>query len=324
MNAHTHLYSTFARGMGLLPGRQAPPDFRAILEEIWWPLDRALDEEDVYLSALVGLSECVRAGVTTTIDHHASERAIEGSLEQVARAARELGVRVATCFETTDRDGADVSRRGLEENARFARHAREAAPLGGTPQLAAILGLHASLTLSDATLERALGTARDAGLEGFHIHVAESRFDPEDSLAKSGVRTVERLASAGILGPRTIAAHCVHVEERERALLAQTGTLVVVNPSSNRNNAVGRVDLAAHLASLVRIAAGSDGMTPDILGEVAQLFLSAKDGAPGGSPDPRAGWAEAAQALEGTTHVARALFGDDSGLGSSARAVPET
>lgn len=314
VNAHTHLYSTLARGMPLIPGRPAPPDFQAILEEIWWPLDRALDEEDVRLSALVGLAECIRAGVTTTVDHHASERAIEGSCEAVARAAQDLGVRVATCFETTDRDGPEIARRGIEENVRFARWARTQAPLGGAPQVAGIFGLHASLTLTDATLERCRGAAKDAGLEGFHIHVAESRFDPEDSLAKSRVRTVERLAKAGILGSRSIAAHCVHVDSRERGLLAESGTLVVTNPSSNRNNAVGRADLAAHLAARVRVAAGSDGMTPDVLGEVAQLFLLGKDAAAGG-PDPRAGWSEASAALEGTTRVARALFGEGSGLG---------
>src|SRR5439155_25906584 len=136
----------------------------------------------------------------------------------------------------------------------------------------------------------------DAGLGGFHVHVAESRFDLEDSKKRSGVRTVERLHQAGILGRRSIAAHCVHVDERERALLAETGTLVVTNPSSNRNNAVGRSDAASLLAAGVPVAIGSDGMTPDILSEVAQLFLSAKDEA----GDPRRGRDVAIQALANT------------------------
>ncbi|MBI3722690.1 amidohydrolase family protein [bacterium] len=317
VNAHTHLYSTLARGMPLLPGREAPADFLAILEEIWWPLDRALDAEDVYLSALLGLAECARAGVTTVVDHHASERAVEGSLDLVARAAREVGVRVATCFEVTDRDGPEVARAGIAENVRFAKAAREAEKLGGSAHVAATFGLHASLTLSDETLERARDAARGAGLPGFHVHVAESRFDPDDSLRRSGVRTVQRLARAGVLGPASIAAHGVHVDAAERALLKETGTVVVTNPSSNRNNAVGRADLARLLESGVKLALGTDGMSADVLAETTQAFLGSKDRA----ESPRAGWAEAHAALAGNAGVAQLLF-QEAKLGKIAQGGP--
>jgi putative selenium metabolism protein SsnA len=296
INAHTHLYSTLARGMPLLPGHAPPADFKAILEEIWWPLDRALDEESVYASALIGALEHARAGVTTIVDHHASETAIAGSLDLIERASLAVGVRVATCFELTDRDGPEAMRRGIEENVRFARRQHES--LGGVPRTAAIFGLHASLTLSDATL----ALAREAGAGSFHIHVAESRFDVEDAQKKSGVRTVERLEKAGILGPRSIAAHCVHVDERERRILAASGTLVVTNPSSNRNNAVGRSDVSALLASGIPVAIGSDGMTPDVLGEVAQVFLGSK------GDDPRRGRDEAIRVLANTKRIADVLF----------------
>jgi cytosine/adenosine deaminase-related metal-dependent hydrolase len=155
--------------------------------------------------------------------------------------------------------------------------------------------LHAALTLSDATLEKAREARAKANLPGFHVHVAESKFD---------LKAVERLAKLGILGPGSIAAHCVHVDDRERALLAETRTLVVTNPSSNRNNAVGRSPVAAHLKSGVKVAIGSDGMTPDVLHELEQLFLSSKDA----GLDPRAGWDEAGRALAGTKDVAGALF----------------
>jgi putative selenium metabolism protein SsnA len=303
INAHTHLYSTLARGMPLVG--EPPAEFDQILERIWWPLDRALEEEDVYLSALVGLVECAKAGVTTVIDHHASETAIEGSLEAVARAAREVGVRLSTCFEVTDRDGPTVAGRGIEENARFAR--TERGDLGGLPQVVPTFGLHAAFTLSDATLARSRDAARESGLPGFHVHVAESRFDAS---------AVTRLAKAGIFGPKTIAAHCVHVTEEERALLAKTGTLVVTNPSSNRNNAVGRADLAEHLRAGVSLGLGTDGMSPDVLAECAQVFLGCKDEA----KDPRAGWVTARSALAGTKAVADALFG--SGLGAITQGGP--
>lgn len=304
INAHTHLYSTLARGMPLLSATP-PADFKQILEQIWWPLDRALDEEDVYLSALIGLAECARSGVTTVVDHHASEGAVEGSLELVAKAAREVGVRLSTCFEVTDRDGTAVAQRGIDENVRFSKVQRGA--LGGLPQVVPTFGLHAALTLSDDTLERCKDAQSVNGLKGFHVHVSESKFD---------LGAVERLAAAGVLCGDTIAVHCVHVSERERALLKETGTLVVTNPSSNRNNAVGRADLAAHLRAGVTLAVGSDGMTPDILGEVAQVFLGCKDQA----QDPRAGWSEAQTAFAGTRKVADRLFGR--GLGAIAQGGP--
>lgn len=312
INAHTHLYSTLARGMPFIPGVAAPTDFRQILERIWWPLDVALSPEDVYLSALLGLLEHVRAGVTTVIDHHASQGAIEGSLDQVDRAAAELGLRVATCFETTDRHGPEVARRGLTENVRFAAAVRaDPRPAGGVPTRGATLGLHASLTLEPATLERARALVEEHRLPGVHVHVAEDKGDPEDALRRDGVRTVTRLHRAGLLGPGTIAAHAIWVDEAELALLASSRTLVVTNPSSNLNNAVGRCDVGRLRAAGVTVAIGSDGMTGDVLHEAAQAYLVRRDGA----HDPRVGRDDVAALLEGARAVAGVFF-PGAGLGT--------
>lgn len=305
VNAHTHLYSTLARGMGFMPGAAAPTDFRQVLERIWWPLDRALTRDDVYLSALLGLLECVRGGVTTVIDHHASQTAIEGSLDDVDRAAAELGLRVATCFETTDRHGPEVARRGLDENLRFAAAVRaDPRPRGGVATRAATLGLHASMTLEAKTLERARELVAEHHLPGVHVHVAEDEADPADALSRDGVRTVTRLHRAGLLGPGTIAAHAIHVEADEVALLAESRTLVVTNPSSNLNNAVGRCDVGRLRAAGVRVAIGSDGMTGDVLHEAAQAYLVRRDGA----RDPRVGRDDVAALLEGAREVAEVFF----------------
>jgi putative selenium metabolism protein SsnA len=317
INPHMHLYSTLARGMPLLAG-DPPANFTEVLERIWWPLDRALDEESVYLSALLGLMECVRGGVTTIIDHHASEGWVAGSLDAVARAASDLGVRICTCFETTDRDGEQVSRQGFEENVRFAAATQnDPGLLGGVASRAATLGLHASLTLSADSLARAKELVGESGIPGVHVHVAEDKADPADSLAKAGVRTVERLHSAGLLGPGTIAAHCVWVDDDEVKLLAETGTKVVHNPSSNMNNAVGRTDVARLRAAGVTLAVGSDGMTGDILSQLAQAYLVRRDAA----GDPRVGWDDAAAFLEGNRAVADVFF-PGSGLGSLAVGGP--
>ncbi len=260
INAHTHFYSAFARGLTLAPPSQ---HFNDVLRNLWWRLDKALDLDAVRRSALVGCLEAIRHGCTTLIDHHASPRAVTGSLEAIASAVKTTGLRACLCYEVSDRDGAAIGEAGQQENAAFlARCAREQ-----DPQLRALFGLHASFTLSDATLERAAALAADTGA-GFHIHVAEAESDQHDCLSRHGERIVPRLVRHGILGPRSIAAHAVHVFPPELEALAQSGCTVVHNPQSNLNNAVGIADLVALRAHGVPVALGTDAMTFAMLEEL--------------------------------------------------------
>lgn len=264
--AHTHFYGAFARGM-TLPG-PAPKDFPQILERLWWRLDKALTLEDVRASAEVCLADAVRHGVTTLFDHHASPHAVEASLETIAQAARQAGVRVCLCYEVSDRDGPEVAARGLEETGRFARAAqRERDPL-----IAGMIGLHASMTLSDLTLEQAAGLAQDLGV-GCHVHVAESEADQRDALKRTGVRVVERFHRFGILGPLSIAAHCVHVDGYEVDLLRQAGVLVAHNPRSNMNNAVGTAPVPSMLRRGVHVGLGNDGFSNNLFVEMHVAYL---------------------------------------------------
>ena len=148
------------------------------------------------------------------------------------------------------------------------------------PQLAASFGLHASLTLSDATLAAAVAAASDLARDGhpcgFHIHGAEAIADVEDSLAKSGLRAIARLGAAGILGPQTIVAHAVHVDAAEIALLAETGTWVTHQPRSNMNNAVGFAHVEAMLDQGVKIALGNDGFSNNMIAEMKTAYLTHK------------------------------------------------
>jgi len=264
--AHTHFYGAFARGMAI-PG-EAPTNFPQILERLWWRLDKALDEEAVRYSALVCLVDAVRHGTTTLIDHHASPNAIDGSLDVIAEATLQAGVRASLCYEVTDRDGLDKAKAGIRENERFIKRINESA----NRRIAASFGLHASLTLSDETLEECVGVARDLGV-GFHIHVAEDKADQEDSLKRSGLRVVERLHKLGILGPQTIAVHCVHVNEHELELLRESGTHVVHNPRSNQNNAVGTADVPLMLDRGIRVGLGNDGFSNNMFTEMHACYL---------------------------------------------------
>jgi putative selenium metabolism protein SsnA len=264
--AHTHFYGTFARGMAI-PG-EPPRDFPEILRRLWWQLDRVLAAEDVRYSALVCLLDAIKHGTTTLIDHHASPNALEGSLDVLASAVQQAGLRAVLCYEVSDRGGAENARAGIAENVRFIESAR-AGEWG--ERIGATFGLHASLSLSDATL----AACRDAAPEGagFHIHVAEHEADQQDSVQKSGVRVVERLLRCGILGAMTIAAHCVHIDVAEVKLLAQTGTWVTHQPRSNMNNAVGAADVEELLRKGVRVALGNDGFSNNMWAEWKTAYL---------------------------------------------------
>ena len=251
--AHTHFYGAFARGMAI-PG-PAPKDFPDILERLWWRLDRALLDIDVEYSALVSLVDAIKHGTTTLIDHHASPSAIDSSLDQIADAVEQAGVRAVLCYEVTDRNGPAGAAAGIGENVRFAHAVAER----GGDLLRATFGLHASLSLSDRTLERCVAAAQGVGM-GCHIHVAEHEADEYDSLQQYGRRVVDRLAALGVLGPRSIVAHCVHVDGREMDLLRETGTWVTHQPRSNMNNAVGAAPVESMLRLGIPVCLGNDGM----------------------------------------------------------------
>jgi putative selenium metabolism protein SsnA len=227
------------------------------LRKLWWPLDKSLTPDDVRASALVCLADAVRHGTTTLIDHHASPNAIDGSLDVIAEAVDSSGLRAVLCYEVTDRDGSAKAEAGMAENVRFLQRCEREAVAGG--RVAATFGLHAGLTLSDATLEACREAAPDG--VGFHIHVAEHESDEYDSLARSGQRVVDRLHAHGILGPRTIAAHAVHIDAREAEMLKESGTWVSHQPRSNMNNGVGVADVESMQRLGIRVCLGNDGFS---------------------------------------------------------------
>jgi putative selenium metabolism protein SsnA len=299
INAHTHLYSSLARGLSL-PG-SPPASFPQILEQLWWRLDRALDAGDVETSALVGLVECARCGVTTIIDHHTSPCACSGSLERIRGAVEAVGLRAALCYEVSDRNGPADARAGMDENLRFIRD------LARRPsdRIAALFGLHALFTLSEETLATCVAAARELGV-GLHLHLAEGTIDVETALSQYGERPVARLLRHGALGARTIAAHAVHVDASEIATLAETRAFVVHNPASNMNNAVGVAPILAMLARGVRVGLGTDGLGADMIASARTAALLQRHA----NGDPRAGWLEAPQLLwSGNAEMASQLFG---------------
>jgi putative selenium metabolism protein SsnA len=292
---HHHFYSTMARGMSI-PGEPAS-NFVEILERLWWKVDVALDEEDITLSAQLPLIDCIRNGTTTVIDHHASPSRREGSLDLIENAVRQAGIRASLCYEVSDRN---VPGGGVAENKRFIQKVGK-----GDGQIAAMMGMHASFTLSDTTIDECVGIAREAGV-GCHIHVAEDAADREDSLAKYKMPTVNRLQKLGVAGERSIFVHCVHIDDSEMDILAATRTSVVHNPESNMNNAVGVTPLLKLLSKGVLVGLGTDGMGSDMLAQMRCAYLLHRLA----NHDPRVAFMEAPQLLlQNNATLAERQFG---------------
>ncbi len=267
--AHTHFYGAFSRGMAI-PG-PAPKDFPEILEKLWWPLDKSLTLDDVRASAEVMLIDAIKHGTTTLIDHHASPNAIDGSLDVIAGIVEKSGLRAVLSYEVTDRDGDDKSQAGIAENVRFLNRISNE---WQNPRIRGTFGLHASLTLTDKTLDRCRAAA-PAGV-GFHIHVAEHEVDEYDSIAKSGYRVVDRLHRNGMLSPHSIVVHGVHIDAREINLLAESGAWVTHQPRSNMNNGVGTAPVEAMMRCGIPVCLGTDGFSHTMWSEWKAAYLSHK------------------------------------------------
>ena len=263
--AHTHFYGAYARGMAI-PG-PAPKDFPEILQKLWWPLDRSLDAESIQYSVLPCLVDAIRHGTTTLFDHHASPNAIDGSLDIICEAVERAGLRAVLCYEVTDRDGPEKMQAGIRENVRFLqkKEADHSSLVAGT------FGLHASLTLSEASLDECRTAAPSE--TGFHIHSAEHEADEYDSLKKSGLRVIDRLQKHDLLGPRTITAHGVHFDAREIQILAESGTWLSHQPRSNMNNGVGVAPVESMLRAGIQVCLGNDGFSNAMWEEWKAAYL---------------------------------------------------
>jgi putative selenium metabolism protein SsnA len=297
--AHTHLYSALSRGM---PYQLAPPEnFLQILRRLWWRLDRALDEPSLRMSALAGGLDALLAGTTTVFDHHASPNFIDGSLDVIASALAEIGLRSVLCYEVTDRDGKGRAAAGVAENTRFLNASR--------PLARGLMGAHASFTMSDATLEACAGAAMEAGV-GVHIHVAEDAADQQDALAGHGCSVVDRLHAAGVITERALLAHCVHVDSRERDMLLASGATIAHNARSNMNNGVGHSPVTGGggerllRGSAGRIALGTDGIGGDMITESQAAFFRAREASVGTPPS----WP--LDRLAASSRVAGRVFGE--------------
>jgi cytosine/adenosine deaminase-related metal-dependent hydrolase len=255
--AHHHVYSALARGMP--PPVNAPRNFHDILNSIWWKLDKKLDTKTIEASALVTAMDCAKKGVTFVIDHHSSPNAVENSLFTIAAAFDKVGISHLLCYELSGRDGKISLQKGLEETENYLKAGSQG-----------LVGLHASFTVDDELLCKAVTLAEKYD-SGIHAHAAEDLIDQEHTIKRYGKRVIERFNDAGALEQKkTILAHCLHLNDRERKILNRSRAYVVQNAESNLNNKVGFFDPKGYME---KIMLGTDGMHGDMLRSSRAAFL---------------------------------------------------
>ena len=274
INAHAHLYSALAVGMPFPKGN--PTNFTEVLEQVWWILDMALDKESTKASYESGLVDHLRHGVTTVIDHHSSQNYVNGSLQLLADTADKLGINISGTFEMTDRNGEQTFQESLDENIRFHQKYK------GSNSVRPLIGLHASFTLSDESLQAIANALKNESNWGIHIHTAEDKADQLDAVNRGYKSTLDRLNHFGLLNENSLVIHGIHFVEEDINIIRDTGAMLVHNPSSNSNNRVGMTpneiinDLMAGL--------GTDGMQGNMLAEAKEGTLIRSGHLTGGAP----------------------------------------
>ncbi len=254
ITAHTHLYGILLRGASL--NIKPPTDFAQVLQRVWWPVDEALTVDDAYASALSASADMLRNGSTFYADTYSGPNSISGSLEAIARGTKEVGMRGMVAFEITERNNPDEARRGLREGINFVNSLEEDELISG------MMSLHASFTVGDEIVIKAVEESKNLDIP-ITVHTSEGLVDLYHNLEASGERTVERLHRLGVLGKKTVLAHCVHVNEDEIDLIAKTGSSVAHNPMSNMLNAVGVAPVPSMLERGITIGLGNDGWIYD-------------------------------------------------------------
>lgn len=261
VNFHDHFYSRLAKGLTI----SKPLDgFQNVLHNLWWDLDKKLNLDMIEASAKMAVIESIKNGVTYVFDHHSSPTYTDGSLQKIAEVLLDTKLRGVLCFETSDRNGAALSRKGLEENINFLKN------YTGN-NIKSMLGLHASFTLSDDTLTDASELVSEFDL-GIHIHLCEDKSDRTLSKQYTEKFPVTRLANNNLMNIKSILGHGVYLTKKEYDLISQAGSAIVYNPDSNMNNAVG-IPRYSSVPLDIPILVGTDGMHANIAKSIKQLFL---------------------------------------------------
>ncbi len=303
INVHSHIYSALARGLSIKGYN--PTNFYEILDGQWWAMDRQLTLAGTRASAYATIIDGIKTGCTTIFDHHASYKEITGSLFEIEKAVKELGIRACLCYEVSQRDGEKKCDEAIEENANFITHCEQEQD----PMVKAMFGGHALFTIDDKTFEKM--AAANNGRTGYHIHVSEGLNDVYDSALRYGTRSVNRLLNNGILGERTMLGHCIHLNNGEMDILRDTGTMVCNNAESNMGNAVGCAPIRQMMEKDILVGMGTDSYTFDMLEALKVSLIIQRHNA----CMPNVAWGEVTKMLfENNAKICARYFPDTLGV----------
>ncbi len=260
VNFHDHIYSRLAKGINV---KGSTENFHKILKNLWWKLDLILDEEMIRASAMMAAIESIKSGTLYIFDHHSSPNFVQNSLRTITNTLKELNLQGTICFETSDRNGIEITKKSAQENYEFIE--------GNDENFKGMFGLHASFTLKDQTLKFVSNLMKDFDT-GIHIHLCEDKVDREISLKKFGELPLNRLLEFNLLNQKSVLAHGIQLKKKEYKKIAQVGSAIALNPDSNMNNSVGLPSYKKLPEDLILLP-GTDGMHANIFRTFKQLFL---------------------------------------------------
>jgi putative selenium metabolism protein SsnA len=267
--SHHHYYSGLSRG--IMANIPASPDFISTLKNLWWRIDRSLDERSVYYSSLICSIDAIKAGTTSVIDHHASPNFINGSLTQIRAGFEHAGLRGMTCYEVTDRNGGDKElKAGVEENIRFAKEVDQSGP---DHLVEAAVGGHAPFTISDSGMEMLSDALKETG-RGLHIHLAEGAYDVSVSHHRYDSDLIPRLDGFSLIDDKSILVHGLYLNEQEIELINERDAFLAHNARSNMNNHVGYIQ---HMPKVKNLVIGTDGIGADMFEEFKVAYFKHRD-----------------------------------------------
>ncbi len=251
VNAHTHLFQTFIRG--LADDKTLLPWLAAAI----WPMGAAMGAEEAYLAGLLGLVENIRSGATAVIDNqylHSDDRTDDA----FCRAARDVGCRFTIARGWADHDYHPVFQETAEQviAALTALHDTWHGAADGRIRVA--FGPLIPWGCSEQTLQRTVALARQWGVPT-HMHTAETREEVQMSLDATGLRHVHWLDRLGLLGPDMQLVHAVWLDDSEIERIAATGAMVIHCPVSNMYLASGIAPVTKLLRAGVPVALATDG-----------------------------------------------------------------
>ncbi len=239
VNTHTHaamtLLRSYADDMVLMDW----------LQNKIWPAEEGLTDDDIYWGTMLSIAEMLKSGTTCFADMYFA-------MDRVADAVAETGIKAALSRGLTGFSDENYAK--LEENAALFKERHNSC----NGRIRIMLGPHAPYTCSIEYLKKVIDKAQQLCCE-IHMHLCETRGEVDSCIKDHGMSPIKLMDSLGMFECGTLAAHCVHVDEDDIAIMAAKHVRVAHNPQSNLKLASGIAPVPAMLAHGITVGLGTDG-----------------------------------------------------------------